>query len=183
MIDKKGGILKMRKYLLLIVIASFAVSLSAADFDLYGKIAFGAWWMKTERFYDDSVGIKIDTGLSPPETTTILAVDSIPLNISNFVPFGTLGVKFTGGRFSGCVEMGVEMNTYDSKLAGSPTFLQSYSKRNFFIKMQKWYAEWYISDNFTFLLGQDITPTFFSPSNQMFMGGRGLHSTGCLSTG
>ena len=61
--------------------------------------------------------------------------------------------------------------------------LSNYMKRRYFIKMQKWYAEWNISDNFTFLLGQDITPAFFSPSNQTFMGGRGLHSTGCLASG
>ena len=56
-IGKEGGILKMKKYLLLVTIIMLAVSLKAADFDLYGRIGFGAWWMNTERFYDDSVGI------------------------------------------------------------------------------------------------------------------------------
>ena len=166
----------MKKLLILITALSFAITLNAADFDIYGKMGMSAWWMKSE-------GLHMDTLEWDSLNNPIDHEDSIPINTNMMTPFGTLGFKFKGGVFGGCIEMNTRMNTYDSKLSGSPTYMVNFKKRRTFISMEKWYAEWYINEFMTLLMGQDYAPTNFFPSNHAFNGGTGLHDVGCLYTG
>lgn len=181
----------MKRLLMVIAVVSYVVPAMAADVDFYGRIGMGGWWMKTERFYDDTVdsNVMIDTIPTTTDTTFDTTVtyifdkDSMPLVSCNWLPYGTFGAKFKGDRFGGCIEFGIHDNTYDATLHGSPTFLSLFEKRGMFVYMKKWYAEWYIHDMFTFLLGQDITPANFFSSNQAFWGGNSFGNIGCLSTG
>lgn len=175
----------MKKILLFIIILFFTVSSKSGDFDLYGNIGMAGWWMRSERFYDDSVEA-IDTIYTSTDTTIIFRwdKDSIPMIASIIKPIGKFGGKFKSDRVGGCIEIGVQINSYDFHLSGvSASLLPDYQKRSFWFYLRKWYVEWYINDYFTFLAGQDYAPTNFFPSNHAFNGGTGLNNVGCIYTG
>lgn len=166
----------MKRVLILLFILTNALFFRGthAEIDVYGKFNLGIWYFSLERFYGD-------TNLNTNDT--IPQKDSFNLIISNWIPYGTFGLKYKVDRFSGCIEMGVRKNMYDLKMWGEdfPPFSQK--KISDFITMKKWFAEWYINDFFTFLFGKSIAPTNFSPSNQIFWAGYGFNNAGCLSTG
>ena len=181
----------MKRLLIVYSVLLIALPISAGDFDVYGKIGMAGWWMKSYRFYHDSVdtviSMIIDTSVIPNDTTfdttDIWDEDSIPMNTNIMKPIGKLGIKFKGDRFGGCIELGFGMNTHDSKMYGDPATLTNFQKRSHFISLRKWYFEWYINDYLTLLFGKELALTNFFPSNQGFNGGTGLNNVGCLSTG
>ena len=180
----KKRFLNMKKLLIVLTMLLIAVPISAGDFDVYGKIGMAGWWMKSYRFYEDSVK-GIDTIITPEDTTIVWKwdEDSIPMNTNIFKPIGMLGIKFKGDRFGSCIELGIGLNTYDSKIYGMVDNLTIHQKRLQSIYLKKWYVEWYMNDYFTLLFGKELALTNFFPSNQGFNGGTGLNNVGCLSTG
>lgn len=186
----------MKKLLLLLAILTNTVTIPGADVDIYGKINMGIWYFSPERFYDES---RIDSTTATWDSVNQIWVyedhittglkDTMDIIVSNWVPFGTFGVKFKGNNFGGCIEMGTHLVVYDSKFYGSATTARFQRKVSDYISMEKWYAEWYLNDHFTFLFGKTFAPTNFFPSNQMFFGGGeggrgyGFNNVGCLSTG
>jgi len=165
----------MKKLLFLNVALFFAVSLKAADFDIYGRLGMSAWWMNSSRFYSDY--IKDSLG------NLVLGEDSVPITYNIMEPYGALGFKFKTSKFAGCIELNAKMNVYDAYLKGTPTQLFGMFKRDYFMKVDRWFAEWYINDYFTFLLGQEYCPTNFYFSNQAFNGCTKPNGVGILNTG
>jgi hypothetical protein len=152
------------------------VPIQAADFDVYGKIGMAGWWMKSERFYHDTVGH------DPVTNEVIYGKDTIPMNTNIINPIGTLGFKLKGDRFGSCIELGTKPNSYDSHMYGEAASLRNFRKYANFAYLKRWYIEWYIADFMTVLAGQTEAPTCFFPSNQGFNGGTGLNNVGCLCT-
>lgn len=181
----------MKKLLFVIAALTMITPAKGADFDVYGKINMGVWYMDFERFYDDTINVVVDVHQDTIgdsvfwvyDSTITMGSDSMDMIVSDWIPFGTIGLKFTSDRFGGCIEMGVHGNLYDSRLGGSITHFKQYRKYYDFITMKRWYAEWYINDIFTLLFGKAVAPTNFSPSNQVFWAGYGFNNIGCLSTG
>lgn len=173
----------MKKYLLIFILISFVIPVSSADVDIYGKFGMSNWWMKSERFYNDSIDkdtviIGNDTSISK-----IWGADSMPIVSCNMLPFGKLGLAFKSDRFGGCVEFSISMNTYDNFYTYNPTTHRFFKKSSYYAAISKWYGEWYINDNFTLLAGKNTAPACFFPSNQAFWRENGLNNVGCLYTG
>jgi len=166
----------IKKILILMAVLSCISLINAGDVDIYGNLGLASWWMRSSKMHVGTIDTNSNGEL-------IIEKDSLPLNTTLMKPCGILGFKFKGDRFGGCVEMRAQMNLYDSRLSGSPTYMPYYKKNNFFMLIEKFYGEWYLNDYFTVLFGQDYAPTNFFPSNQGYDGGRGLHNVGCLYTG
>lgn len=179
-----------KKLLLFCLLVGFIVPLQAADLDVYGKFYTGAWWLKNDKWYWDTVSIDtahyIDSfGIERAETTNVeYGVDSIPYTSCNFMPKGSFGVKFKSDMFGGTIELGVNDNSYMLKLHGrGGTGLALMKKLNTFAYMKKWYVECYLNDYLTWLIGKNTAPACFFPSNQSFWGGNSFNNIGCLFTG
>ncbi len=182
----------MKKLLVFFSIITTVTTIQGSDFDIYGNINLGVWYLSPERFYDDTSKVEQTSTEVPPgsgnwvtETFVTMGMkDTMDIIISNWIPFGTFGVNYKGNNFGGCIEMGTHPNAYDSKFYGSATTARFQRKISDYVTMQKWYAEWYINDVITFLFGKDFVPTNFFSSNQMFFGGvYRFGNVGCLSTG
>lgn len=173
----------MKKILIfLFVSAVFIAQSSAIEWDLYGKVASGIWWMKSYKFYDDTIPTEIDP-VTGDTVEALYGEDPFPVNNSDFITRGTFGIEAKGDRFSGKVEVGMHVNVYDYRANKENELQYYYEKYNDLIFLKKWYLEWYINDYFSLLAGQDIAPTNFFPSNQWFLCGNGFNNVGCLSTG
>jgi len=164
-----------KKYYFVLILLATSTSICDADVDIYGNINLGVWYQKPERFYNDTIVIN--------DTDFEIGSDSMDITLSNWIPYGTFGVKYKGGRFGGCIEMGTHLNMYDYNFNGSFSHPITLKKNADFISLDKWYLEWYINDFFTLLAGKSFTPTNFFPSNQLFFGGYGFNNVGCLYTG
>lgn len=174
----------MKRVLILLFILTNALLLrnTCAEIDVYGKFNLGIWQFSPDRFYNDTLKKIIDT-INNDTIIIMGAKDSMNIIISNWIPFGTFGVKYKGDRFGGCIEMGTHLDMYDSDIWGVGHPPHAIKKMSDYITMKKWYAEWYINDYFTLLFGKSLAPTNFFPSNQIFWAGYGFNNAGCLSTG
>ena len=170
----------MKKVYIAICVLIVAIPSMAAEFDFYGKIAGGIWWNKSERLYDDSVGIEIDTINN--DTTTIMGGDSIPLYFCELMPYGRFGVRFKGDRIGGCFEIGLRKGMYEGHISGA-TAPKLLVREHLAVYARKYYAEWYINDLFTLLIGQDYSPACLFTSNQVLYGYNGFGNSGVLYTG
>ena len=170
----------MKKILIfLFVLTAFISESTAVDWNFYGKFGSGIWWMKSHRFYDDTIFFKegiviVDTALHQ--------TDPFPVNVSDFLTYGTFGLKVKGDRFKSVVELGIHYNAFDSK-AGDEGEQFYYKKFNNLASFNKWYFEWYFNDYLSILAGQDYAPTNFFPSSQAFYGENSFANIGCMYTG
>ncbi len=176
----------MKKLMLIIVVFSFLFPIQATDVDFYSEIKLGTWWLKTERFYDDSIGLIFDTNAidSSIDTSTNYAYDSLsPFYDNTWYPVGYVGFQFKADRFEGCIEFGVEYSLYDVELYGSTTTRYVLQKRKYTPKVNKWYATWHIVDILSLKIGQDYTPATFFQSNKSLWYELDYANIGCLYTG
>lgn len=171
----------MKKIVTMLASIVFTLSANAGDFDLYGKFQLGAWWLRTNHFYNDTMGMVIDTVTT--DTSYLFGEDSIPPVVYNdWMPVGTFGAKIKADRFGGCIEFGIGRNIYDAILTGDPNLRIVQKKDGYFLSVKRWYAEWYINSLFTFLTGQDLTPTTFLQCNKVLGNEQGYNFLGCLYT-
>ncbi len=126
-----------------------------ADFKMYGDLSLNAFWMNPARFSEDTIGkVVLELGDYP-----IFGSDSLDIWESDWLPAGKFGIKFTKDRFGACIEFGITKNTFASKLSGSQTTRILNNRYGYALEPYKWYMEWYISELFTLLAGQDFPLT------------------------
>ena len=178
----------MKKILIFIfVLTAFITESTALEWDFYGKFGSGIWWMKSHRQWEDTTARIPDTTTPDPDDTIYtIEGDPFPINVSDFLSYGTFGVKLQGDKFKSVVEIGIHYNAYDTKaggVGGDDGEQFYYKKYNNLVNFKKWYFEWYFNDYLSILAGQDYVPTNFSPSNQAFYGENSFSNVGCLYTG
>lgn len=172
----------MKKLLTVIIALAIVLPLKAADFDLYGRIAPAVWFTKRERFYDDSIGLEIDTNVTPNDTTVIMESDSLPLYYCTLWPFGEFGFKLRSDRISVRAELGIRQSVYSGSItsATSPKFRV---RELWALYSKHFYLQWFINDWMSLLLGKTEAPACFFSSNQRFYGGNSFRNSGSLYTG
>jgi len=127
----------MKKILILLFVLGGYISQSAAiEWDTYGKFGSGIWWMKSHRFYDDTIFFKEGTIIVD---TALHKTDPFPVHVSDFLAYGTLGFKVGGDRFKSVVELGIHYNTFDTK-AGAEKEQYYYKRYNNLANFKKWYS-------------------------------------------
>jgi hypothetical protein len=176
----------MKKLIFLAALFALTFSSNAADVDIYSKLKLGAWWIKTERFYDDSVGLIYDTNTTNNtiDTSIEYADDSLsPIYDNPWYPAGYAGFKFKSNNFEGCVEFGILYSLYNVELHGNTTTRYILQNRRYSFLINKWYAAWHINDIFSLQFGQDYTPVNFSQSNKALWYELEYANIGCLYTG
>ena len=167
----------MRKLLFTILtLAAIVLPLKAADFDIYGRMYPSVWFTKTERFYDDSIGLDSDSNI-------IYDSDSIPLYYCTLWPYGTLGFKFKSDIIGACFEIGIRQGAYEGMITSEANTPLMQVREHMIVYAKNFYAEWYISDWMTLLIGKSAAPACFGSSNQRFYGGNSFSNTGNLWTG
>lgn len=171
--------MKSMKKILLFILALFIAQSTAIEWKPYGKFFTGISWMKSHRFYDDTIFFKDKMGNID---TVLNQTDPFPVNVSDFLALGYIGLNVTGDRFKSVVELGIHYNTYDTK-AGDEGEQYYYKKYNNLTNLRKWYVEWYFNDNLSILGGQDWTPAQLLPSEQRFYDYNSFANIGCLYTG
>ncbi len=169
----------LMKLILLLALFSFYPNMTSAfDSDIYGDIKVTAFQRMFTRWDYDSIGEDtLGQGMWGPDSL------GGTINTQEWLPTGHLGFIIKTDQFAGCIEFGVGKNVYDSKLSGSTTTRVLYNKYNNFFKVNKWFAEWYINDNFTFTTGQDYTPTNFLNNNKALAPDIGYGNFGVFYTG
>jgi hypothetical protein len=184
----KGGCVKMKKLLLIIVALGMIVPAVAVDLDFYGNLKLGAWWEIRERYYEDTISVDTVMWIDTTGATVIDTVgaltdsDSLPYTFCNLLPHGHFGAKFKSDQFGACVEIGLQKNIYEARLS-SMTDTKILPRENVFVYMRKWYVEWYMHDMFTLLLGQDYSPVNYVPSNQGYYDDNSFANSGCVYGG
>ncbi len=182
----------MKKLLVILILLGSLAPLYSADFQFYGKIRLGAWWEKSDSWYDDTVSFVIDSTIDTiilndtlykmDTTSAGLGPDSLPMYYTSFIPNGYLGIKFRTDRLEIITEVGVKKTMYDGRnsCVTSNMFL---ARRNHFIYMRKWYIDWYVNDFLSFLFGKDASPVNFTPSNQGYYTMNSFANTGGVDGG
>lgn len=167
----------MRKLLMTILaLAAIVLPLKAADFDIYGKMYPSVWLTKTERFYDDTVSLD-------PDSNAIFGSDSVPLYYVTLWPYGTLGFKFKSDKIGACFEIGIRQAAYEGFVTSEANTPLLQVREHMIVYAKNFYAEWYINDWMTLLIGKSAAPACFGSSNQRFYGGNSFSNTGNLWTG
>lgn len=152
----------MRKSLIpILALVAIALPSKAAEFDIYGKMYPSAWVTKSERFYNDSV----------------------PIYYCTLWPYGTLGFKSKGDKIGICIEVGIQQAMYEGVITTSLNTPLLQVREDMIVYAKKFYAEWYINDWLTLLIGQDDGPASFYPSDQKLFGWNCFSNTGALWTG
>ncbi len=172
----------------ILTLAGMALPLKAVEFDIYGTVYPSIFWSKTERFYDDTVALEIDTIFTTNDTTldttsVDIDSDSIPLYYCTLWPYAKMGFKFNADKIGICVEIGLgHLGAYESMInsVGVPVLVV---RENMVMHLRKFYAEWFITDWMTLLIGQNDGPACFYTSNQALLGGNSFANTGALWTG
>lgn len=176
----------MKKLILMIVAVGMVLPAMAVDFDMYGDVRLGVWFEMRERWYYDTNTIKLDSSFVGNDlkidTTVEMGKDSIPTYLCSWVPFGNFGFRAKGDKIGACLELGIGENLSDASFP-SITSAILYTRRDLIIYMRKWYAEWYINDLMTILIGQDNALTNLVVSNQGYMDQNSLTNMGCLASG
>ncbi len=157
----------------------------AVEYDIYGTLSAYTFWTQPQRWDYDSLWLieTLDTITWITSYDTIWGSDSVDLILNDWYPTGQFGIKFKMGKFGACIELGIARNSYDANLTGSETTRYLYQKYNLFITAPKWYAEWYINDYFSLLMGSDYTPANFFTSNRLLGPEIGFSNMGCLFVG
>lgn len=158
----------MKKVLFTFALFTLVTLTIAADVDVYGKLRLGTWWVRSERFFDDSIGLIFDTSSNNSIDTSVnYASDSLsPFYDNTFVPSGYAGVLFKANQFEGCVEFAVLYSLYDVELHGNTTTRYILQKRKYAPIVNKWFATWHMTDMLSLKFGQDYTPTTTLKSNK-----------------
>ena len=165
------------------IICLFALTLlmaipgnSELNADFYGNISFGTWWSKESDFTDSIISVD--------GTDTIMGEDPSPAANMDVMPFGILGIKLAKEKITCGFELGIGRIIYDFNFFQSMTsgnFLVK--KKDFFVRFNKFFADWNINDHFALQIGQNVTPANFSTSNQALFGGNGMNNCGVLEDG
>ena len=126
----------MKKLLIAAFTLTIVLPINAADFDIYGRMAPGLWFSKTEDFYEDIIGV--DTAGAP-----IMGEDSLPTYYCTLWPYGTLGFKVKGDRLGVCVEIGIRKSLYQGFINDNPAFILL-SKEHMAVYAKRFYLELYM---------------------------------------
>ena len=178
----------MKKLLIAVFALTIVLPIKAADFDIYGRMSPGLWFNKTEGFYEDSIGLTIDTFFTTPigdttyDTTTIMGADSLPSYYCTLWPYGTLGFRVKSDRISACIEVGIRQGMYEGYINSDSKYILLV-KEHMSVYAKKFYLEWYINDLITLLIGKNDAPASFFSSNQRLYGDYRFRNAGCLYTG
>jgi hypothetical protein len=165
------------------IICLFALALlmaipvnSEPKVDFYGNISFGTWWSREWDFTDSIVNVD--------GVDTIMGEDPSPTANLDVMPFGFLGLNLAKEKIAFCFELGIGRTTYDFNRSESMTTgFFTVKKNGYFVRFNKFFADWHINENFTLQIGQNITPANFSTSNQALFGGNGMNNSGVLEDG
>lgn len=155
----------------------FAIGLCATDYEFYGDVSVTAFWVNASRFADDSIGIvKLEkmAGEFP-----VYGSDSLDIWENEWLPTGKFGIRFKKERFGACVEFGITKNIFAAKISGSPTTRVLNNKYGIAFEPYKWYMEWYLSELFTLLAGQDYSLINLYNINKILNPQFGYATMGC----
>ncbi len=166
----------MKKLLIAVFTLTIVLPINAVDFDIYGSVSPGLWFSKTEDFYDDSIGV--DSVTNNP----IMGEDSLPSYNTTLWPYGALGFNVKGDRFNVCLEIGIRKSMYQGFINDDPAFILL-TKEHVSMYAKRFFAEWYINDYLSLLIGKDYAPASFFSSNQRLYGDFRFRNAGCLYTG
>ncbi len=167
----------MKKYLCAIIVGLFALSIGATDWDFYGSARMSSWWWKQIRWYKEN-WVDVNTG-----DTIDYKEDSLPREriVSDLQENSRFGARFKSDKIGFGFECGW---VYSIKEIGVDFEQQRVDqRRRDILRLRRLYGEWFITDNLTFLVGQDYTPCNFFPSNQSFLDDAGMYFCGNLYTG
>lgn len=176
----------MKKLIFLIALFTLPFSSKSADVDIYSKLKLGAWWIKTERFYDDSIGLIFDTNTTTNEIDTSIDYADDPLSPifdNPWYPAGYTGFRFISDKFEGCIEFGIIYSVYNVELHGTVSKRYILQNRKYSFLINKWYATWHINDYLSLQIGHDYTPVNFFQSNKALWYELEYTNIGCLYTG
>ena len=151
------------------------------DFSIYGSVRMGTWLDRSEKFLSDTIFGK------SWDTVHKIGADPHPDYHFNIVPYGNLGLKYKGDRIGATFELKVQTALNNAYVSGV-TGLTVYRVEKYYAMLYRFFAELYINDYFTFLIGQDYTPIDFLNdkllcSNQMFYDNNSFGNTGSLYEG
>lgn len=174
----------MKRFCICAVVLFTATSLYAAadlsNFSIYGSVKTGLWWDRYERVTDDTLTIN---QINDTLFDTIVGKDPKPYNHFTLLPYGNLGIKYKGDRVGVTFDLGVSSAVKRAYLTGVTGIALLYSER-YFAWVRHFFAEVYLNDFLTLLIGQDFAPTcFITTSNQVYYGENSFLNTGSLYTG
>jgi hypothetical protein len=169
----------MKRLIVASILLLSAAAIGAADlkdFSIYGSVRMGTWMDRTEKFLNDTINSPWDP---PPHN---IGADPHPDYHFNILPYGNLGIQYKGNNIGATFEMGVQSALNDAYIS-NVTGQQVFRVEKYYATIRRFFAEWYINNHFTFIIGQDYVPICFFSSNQMYYDNNSFGNTGSLYGG
>jgi hypothetical protein len=174
----------MKRFLIVLIVLGISSSLFAVDlkdFSIYGSVRAGTWYDQTERALNDTLATYTDSLL---QQQAVVGGDPEPKSNFTLIPYGNIGLKYKTSRMNVVFELGVLTGFTNAYMGGGTTdgFILVKNQR-FLAGVSRFFAEIYLNDYFTFLVGQDFVPACFLSSNQMYFDNNSFGNTGSLYAG